>query len=66
MVAKVVVYDYDSVREQLHTLHDYLHRSNLHDIVAQMKRIVPEYHSNNSRWEEIDREIEAERVQQSN
>ena len=63
MVAKVVTYDYNAVQEQLRSLSDCLHSGNLHDIVAQMKRIVPEYHSNNSRWENIDREIAIEREQ---
>jgi len=59
MVAKVVPYDYDHVIEQLAELERDIHKADLHDIVAQMKRIVPEFVSNNSKWTEIDKELAA-------
>lgn len=57
MIAKVVTYDYDQVAGQLAELERDIHRADLHDIVAQMKRIVPEFVSNNSKWAEIDKEL---------
>ena len=60
MIAKVVTYDYDNVIAQLDELERDIHTDNLHDIVAQMKRIVPEFVSNNSKWSEIDKELAAQ------
>lgn len=60
MIAKVVTYDYDNVVGQLNELERDIHSANLHDIVAQMKRIVPEFVSNNSKWAEIDKELAAQ------
>lgn len=57
MIAKVRTYDYAQVCEHLSELHDNLARDNEHDIVASMKRLVPEYKSQNSAFMAIDREI---------
>lgn len=57
MIAKVRTYDYAQVCEHLAELHDNLLRDNEHDIVASMKRLVPEYKSQNSTFMAIDREI---------
>lgn len=62
MIAKVRVYDYTEVCERLDTLKDILHTNNVHDVVAQMKRIVPEYVSQNSTFESIDSEISPSEV----
>lgn len=57
MIAKVVTYDYQDVVNNLVTLHQCLDKLDYHDIVSQMKIIVPEYVSNNSVWEAVDKEL---------
>lgn len=57
MIAKVVTYDYADVRKNMVCLYEMLHTANNHDIVAQMKIMVPEYVSKNSKWEAIDQEL---------
>ncbi|MDO4320523.1 MAG: nucleoside-diphosphate sugar epimerase/dehydratase [Bacteroidales bacterium] len=57
MIAKVRVYDYDEVQRHLETLRELTTEGEYHDIVAEMKRMVPEYKSQNSVWASIDKEI---------
>jgi len=57
MVAKVRIYDYGEVCDHLSRLRTLTDSGNYHDIVAEMKRIVPEYISKNSKWESLDKEI---------
>jgi len=57
MIAKVRVYDYLEVSEHLVKLQRLTSRGEYHDIVAEMKCIVPEYKSQNSIWASIDREV---------
>jgi len=57
MIAKVATYEYATVVESLNVLNDKLHHAHTHDIVTQMKLIVPEYVSNNSKWEAVDKEL---------
>jgi FlaA1/EpsC-like NDP-sugar epimerase len=57
MIAKVRTYDYADVCASLNTLYNVVKTHNTHDIVAQMKAIVPEYKSQNSEFESIDKEI---------
>ena len=57
MIAKVRIYDYQQVAEHLDALREFTHIGEYHDIVAEMKRIVPEFKSRNSQWEQVDREI---------
>ena len=57
MIAKVRVYDYLEVSEHLNKLSRLTTRGDYHDIVAEMKRMVPEYKSQNSVWASIDKEI---------
>lgn len=57
MIAKVRVYDYDDVASHLATLKDCTEHGDYHDIVAEMKRIVPEFKSKNSVWESVNDEI---------
>lgn len=57
MIAKVRVYDYEEVCESLETLRQKVESVNFHDIVAQMKRIVPEFKSRNSKWDAVDAEV---------
>lgn len=60
MIARVRIYDYKDVLEHLEQLHKSLDAGYAHDIVAQMKHMVPEYKSNNSQWQKVDCEIKAE------
>lgn len=62
MIAKVRVYDYDDVASHLATLKDCTDLGDYHDIVAEMKRIVPEFKSKNSVWESVDDEIKNEEL----
>ena len=57
MIARVRTYDYDDVEKHLELLRKALDGGFAHDIVVEMKHIVPEYKSNNSRWAEVDAEI---------
>lgn len=62
MIAKVRVYDYDDVASHLATLKDCTEHGDYHDIVAEMKRIVPEFKSKNSVWESVDDEIKKDEL----
>ena len=59
-VAKVRQYDYDSVAEQIAALGQFAAEVDIPATVRLMKRIVPEYKSQNSRFEQYDREIESD------
>lgn len=58
-VAKVRQYDYAVVAEQIASLSQSAAAVDIPSTVRLMKSIVPEYKSQNSRFEEYDREIEA-------
>lgn len=62
MIAKVRTYDLEAVLEHLRQLRELTTLGQYHDIVAEMKRMVPEYKSQNSVWASIDKEIKAEDV----
>lgn len=57
MVAKVRMYDYNEVEIALVRLLEAVSRMDFHDVVANMKRIVPEFISQNSKWHDVDGEI---------
>jgi FlaA1/EpsC-like NDP-sugar epimerase len=57
MIAKVQTYKYEQIIDAITRLYELLQSNNLHDFVLEMKHIVPEYHSQNSKWENIDKEI---------
>lgn len=57
MIAKVRTYDYNDVLAHLDRLLKAVHAGAGHDIVAEMKHMVPEYKSNNSIWQKVDSEI---------
>lgn len=57
MIAKVREYDYDGVCKSLEQLRESVNRVNFHDTVQQMKRIVPEFKSQNSKWDKVDKEV---------
>lgn len=57
MIARVRQYEYDEVMAHLDLLYKAMLSGNVHDIVSEMKHIVPEYISQNSVFEKIDHEI---------
>lgn len=62
MIAKVRRYDYADVIAHLDTLYELTMQDDYHSIVAEMKHIVPEFKSRNSRWEEVDKEVANDEV----
>ncbi|MDE6526603.1 MAG: polysaccharide biosynthesis protein, partial [Muribaculaceae bacterium] len=60
MIARVRAYLYKDVLEHLERLHQCVLAGAGHDIVAEMKHIVPEFKSNNSVWQQVDLEIKEE------
>lgn len=58
-VAKVCQYDYSEVAEQITKLSSLAAQVDVPATVRLMKQIVPEYKSQNSRFEQFDREIES-------
>lgn len=59
-IAKVREYDFDSVCERFDALVDIAKSGDVTNAVRNMKRIVPEFKSNNSAFELLDRELENE------
>ena len=59
MIAKVRTYEYEEIVKHISKLEQMLMNDNLHDIVVEMKQIVPEYISQNSKWQDIDVEIKS-------
>ncbi|MDP2188214.1 MAG: nucleoside-diphosphate sugar epimerase/dehydratase [Sphingobacteriaceae bacterium] len=55
MIAKVRSYDYDQVSQQLVNMKQVLNLGDENRIVAKIKELVPEFVSNNSRFEELDK-----------
>lgn len=60
MVAKVRTYDFNSVCDNISNIIAFAECGNVHDMIKNMKTFIPEYHSNHSEFESIDKEIEAE------
>ena len=58
MIAKVKTYDYKDVLSNIEQIVNLARNDNEHDMIFAMKSFVPEYKSNHSQFEEIDREIE--------
>ena len=57
-VAKVRQYKYEDVCKDLDELDEICQTYDEMKIVRKMKQIVPEFKSNNSKYEEIDKELE--------
>jgi FlaA1/EpsC-like NDP-sugar epimerase len=55
LIAKVAEYDFYKVNKCIDTLIDLANASEDLEVVRQMKRIIPEYISNNSIYQEIDK-----------
>lgn len=60
MVAKVRTYDFNTVCDNISNIISFAEQGNVHDMIKNMKMFIPEYHSNHSEFEQIDKEIEAE------
>lgn len=60
MVAKVRTYDFNTVYDNISNIISFAEHGNVHDMIKNMKMFIPEYHSNHSEFEQIDKEIEAE------
>jgi len=58
LIAKVRTYDYRTVTEHIEEIVDSAADGNVHEMILEMKRFVPEYKSNHSKFEKIDKEIE--------
>ena len=64
MIAKVMHYDIEQVRNDFNELLNMQKNHNNQDIVRKMKEIVPEFKSQNSIYEEIDIELEKDAIQE--
>ncbi len=62
-IAKVREYDFENINERYNSLVEIAKSGDVINAVRNMKRIVPEFKSNNSRFEELDRELENESVE---
>ncbi|MDO4510922.1 MAG: nucleoside-diphosphate sugar epimerase/dehydratase [Bacteroidales bacterium] len=60
MVAKVRTYDFNTVCDNIDNIITFAAAGNIHDMIKNMKTFIPEYHSNMSEFEDIDREIKEE------
>jgi FlaA1/EpsC-like NDP-sugar epimerase len=56
LITKVAEYDFYKVNKSIDTLIDFALQNSDYDVVKQMKRIIPEYISNNSVYQAIDRD----------
>lgn len=57
LIAKVIEYDFEKVSKSIERVIDVAMKNSDEEVVKQMKRIVPEYISNNSIYESMDEEI---------
>ena len=60
MISKAQEYDYDIVCRDIDFIKKAAIEGRVHDLVLAMKQFIPEYKSNNSTFEEIDKEMEKE------
>ena len=58
MIATVTKYDYEQVETAINEIIALAASGNTHEMIKAMKLFIPEYRSNNSEFETIDREIE--------
>ena len=65
MIAKVRTYDYNDVCNHIDGIIYYATKNKIHDMVLAMKEFVPEYKSNHSEFEEIDKEIKLQQQQET-
>ena len=60
MISKVPIYQYDNILNSINAIEAAIEENDNHHVVLEMKHLVPEYKSQNSRWEELDKEIDRE------
>lgn len=60
MIAKVQEYGYDEINKYVDLFHDLMHDRNELKMVALMKELVPEFISNYSRYEVLDKQVRLE------
>lgn len=58
MIAKVRQYNFESVNAHIENIITLAKQGNVHDMVMSMKGLVPEFKSNNSIFEQIDKELQ--------
>ena len=58
MIATVTKYDYEQVESAINEIIALAASGNTHEMIKAMKLFIPEYRSNNSEFETIDREID--------
>ncbi|MCQ2290852.1 MAG: polysaccharide biosynthesis protein [Muribaculaceae bacterium] len=66
MVAKVRTYDFNTVCDNIANIITFADQGNVHDMIKSMKTFIPEYHSNMSEFEDIDKEIQEEQSKAAN
>ena len=59
MIAKVKTYNYKDVCDNINSIIEHAHSGDVHGMIYAMKKFVPEYKSQHSRFESIDKEIES-------
>ena len=62
MIAKVKTYNYKEVCSNIDQIIDLANKGDVHGMIYAMKVLVPEYKSQHSKFESIDKEIEGEGV----
>ena len=60
MIAKVKTYDYKDVCDNIERIIQLANAGDIHGMIYAMKEFVPEYKSQHSKFESIDKEIEGE------
>ena len=60
MIAKVRTYDFNNVLDHISNVISFAKKGNVHDMIKSMKLFIPEYHSHQSEFEQIDKEIQEE------
>ena len=60
MIAKVRTYDFNNVLDHISNIISFAKKGNVHDMIKCMKLFIPEYHSHQSEFEQIDKEIQEE------
>ena len=62
MIAKVKTYNYNDVCDHISRIIDLANKGDIHGMIYAMKEFVPEYKSQHSKFESIDKEIEGESI----
>ena len=65
MIAKVRIYNYKDVCNNIDNIIALASKGDVHGMIFAMKEFVPEYKSQHSKFESIDKEIEGENITSS-